>query len=111
MSVLVVEGYADLRAAIVDTLERSDVACVTAASPEEAILKLRERQYEAILLAPRLPIRSDPVMQFLHETQPGEVSKVILLADVEDEEARSAECRVLTKPFNHDELIAKLVDR
>ena len=111
MSVLVVEGYADLRAAIVDTLERSDVACVTATSPEDAILKLKEHHYEAILLAPRLPIKSDPVMRFLHDAQPGEISKVILLADVEDEDAGAEECRVLTKPFNHDELIAKLVDR
>jgi DNA-binding response OmpR family regulator len=112
MSVLVVEGYADLRAAIVETLERREVSCDSATSAEDAIGKLRSHHYEAILLAPRLPIRSDPVMRFLHDAQPDELAKVILMTDpAMDEDSGSDDCRVLAKPFNNEELMAKLSDQ
>ena len=71
VAVLVVEDYADLRTAIAQTLVRSDYACDTATSAADAILKLRARHYGAILLAPTLPIKDDPVMQFLAGRAPG----------------------------------------
>lgn len=108
-AVLVVEDYADLCSAIVETLARRDYACEGAATAEDAIGKLRAHQYEAILLSPRLPIKDDPVMRFLHAVQPGELSKVILMTDPALEaDAGEDDCRVLVKPFNNEELMNKL---
>lgn len=109
-SVLVVEDYADLRSAIVETLARHELACETAHTPEDAIGKLRLQHYEAILLAPRLPIKTDPVMQFLTATQPDELRKVILMTAPElEDEADPDDCRVLRKPFNGEQLFAKVI--
>jgi DNA-binding response OmpR family regulator len=108
-SVLVVEDYTDLRAAIVDTLVRQEYVCESATTAEEAIVKLRAHHYEAILLAPRLPIKNDPVMRFLHDSQPEELRKVILMTspDVE-EDTDPDDCPVLAKPFNNEQLFARL---
>ena len=108
-SVLVVENYPDLCSAIVETLARGEYACESAATAEDAIIKLREHHYEAILLAPCMPIRSDPVMRFLTESQPDEIHKVILMTDPPvGEESDPEECRVLVKPFNNEQLFAQL---
>ncbi|MEA2237134.1 MAG: hypothetical protein QOC81_1858 [Thermoanaerobaculia bacterium] len=108
-SVLVVENYTDLCSAIVDTLARGEYACESAATAEDAIVKLREHHYEAILLAPRMPIGSDPVMRFLTESQPDEIHKVILMTDPPiGGEADPEECRMLVKPFNNEQLFAQL---
>ena len=109
MSVLVIEAYADLRSAIVDTLEKWDVECDSAASDEDAIGKLRARHYDTILIAPRLPIRSDPVVRFLCDSQPGELPKVVLMTTSEETDDPGPEqCRVLAKPFSNRQLRAKL---
>jgi DNA-binding NtrC family response regulator len=108
-SVLVVEDYEDLCSAIVHTLERRDIACESASSSEDAIGKLRANHYEAILLAPRLPLKDDPVMRFLMIAQPGEVRKVILMTAPEDADDRGpTDCRVLLKPFNNEQLYEQL---
>ena len=107
-SVLVVEDYADLNSAITAALS-DDYRCTSVRTAEDAIGKLQSNHYEVILLAPRLPIQSDPVMHFLHENQPGEVGKVILMmAPDDEEESESEDCRVLMKPFNWDELVAEV---
>lgn len=109
-AVLVVEDYADLCSAIVETLARRDYSCETAASSADAIDKLRAHHYEAILLAPRLPIKDDPVMQFLHSVQPDELPKVILMKDPFLEDDEEDDCRVLVKPFNNEQLFRTLLD-
>jgi len=108
-SVLVVEDYADLCSAIVATLRRSEYACESATTAEAAIGKLRAHHFEAILLSPMIPIKNDPVMRFLQESQPEELHKVILMTapDVE-ERAGSDDCRMLLKPFNNEQLFAEL---
>ena len=105
-SVLVVEDYADLRSAIEATLVRRDYACDVAASVDDAIVRLRDGQYEAILLAPTLPIKDDRVIRYLADNRPGELWKVILMTD--PPEAFENRYRVLAKPFNDEELFAKL---
>jgi DNA-binding response OmpR family regulator len=106
--VLVVEDYADLNSAITAALS-NDYRCTSVRTAEDAIGKLRSDHYEVILLAPRLPIQEDPVMHFLHEQQPDEVHKVILMvAPDEDDDPEAEECRVLVKPFNRDELVAEM---
>ena len=103
--VLIVEPYSDLRAAIEHALARSEFECVCASSEEDAIRKLQGRRFSAILLAPTLPIKDDAVMHFLHEHQPSEVPKVILMTDDDgDAEPGRDECRVLLKPFDGKEL-------
>src|SRR5688500_4725444 len=104
--ILVVENYADLNSAIAAALP-DDCSCTSARTSEEAIDKLRANHYEVILLAPRLPTQDDPVMHFLHEYQPEEIAKVILMTDPDDETA-GENCRILIKPFNRDELVAKV---
>jgi DNA-binding response OmpR family regulator len=105
--VLVVENYADLNSAITSALP-DDCNCTSVRTSEEAILRLREGHYEVILLAPRLPIQDDPVMHFLHEYQPEEIAKVILMTDPGDADGSGEDCRVLVKPFNREELVAKV---
>ncbi|HEY0140302.1 MAG TPA: hypothetical protein VGF48_05355 [Thermoanaerobaculia bacterium] len=110
-TVLVVEEYADLCSAIAATLARREYSCETAPTAEAAIGMLQDHQYEAILLAPRLPIRSDPVMHFLHEHQPEEIQKVIIMTSPELDEGENDDpddCRTLLKPFNNEQLFATL---
>lgn len=104
--ILVVEDYADLNSAISAALP-DEYSCTSVRTAEDAIGKLRANHYEVILLSPRLPITDDPVMHFLHEFQPEEIQKVILMV-TPDGEAESEECRVLLKPFNREELVAEL---
>ena len=102
---LVVETYPDLSSAIEAALPEYE--CTTVRTADEAIVKLRAAHYDSILLAPRLPIQDDPVMHFLHENQPEEVRKVILMT-FPDSDSPGDECRVLMKPFDREELVAEL---
>jgi DNA-binding NtrC family response regulator len=108
-SVLVIEDYTDLCEAIVAALSGRQFACESAGSAEDAIGKLRTHHYGAILLSPLIPIKNDPVMRFLHESQPDEIHKVILMTSPDvDAESNPEECRVLLKPFNREQLFAEL---
>lgn len=104
--ILVVEDYADLGSAITAAVP-GKYACTCVRTSDDAIVMLRDHRYEVILLAPMLPIQDDPVMHFLHESQPGEIRKVILMTPP-DADLAGEECRVLHKPFNRDELVAEL---
>ncbi len=102
-SVLVVEDYADLRSAIASTLVKGHYSCEAAANADDAIGRLKSHQFSAILLAPRFPLDQDPVMQFLVQTQPGELHKVILMMD-----EAGPDYPTLVKPFGNAQLLAKL---
>ena len=109
-SILVVEDYADLRSAIVTALLRHRYSCEQVKSSEEAIEKLRDKHYSAILLAPMLPISSDPVMHFLVEEQPDQLAKVVMMGDPEmEDDAGAADRPVLLKPFNDEQLCAQIL--
>lgn len=105
--VLVVEDYADLNSAITKSLPGDEYECTCVRTSEAAIEQLKSHHYEVILLAPRLPIKDDPVMHFLHEQQPAEIGKVILMT-FPDSDTPEEDCRVLMKPFNREELFAEL---
>ena len=107
-SVLVVETYTDLRSAIDAALTRGDLEHDSTADSREAIQKLRENTYSVILLAPRLPIREDPVLHFLHAFQPDELRKVVLMTETEEAVQNESECRVLVKPFGSRQLLESL---
>ena len=101
--VLVVEDYADLNSVIRASLP-GEYECTCVRTSEAAIEQLRTHNYSVILLAPRLPIKDDPVMHFLQEFQPQEINKVILMTDP-DAGASEEHARVLLKPFNREELL------
>ena len=109
-SVLVVEDYADLRSAIVSSLERQDYACEAVTNSEDAVLKLRDHNhdYSAILISPKVPIADDPVMHYLVEHRPDDVRKVIVMSDPA---TATGECSLLEKPFTNDEMFAKITER
>ena len=104
-SILVVEDYADLRSAIVSTLERHDYSCASVAGSDEAVEWLREHEVSTILLSPRLPIADDPVIRYLKAIHPDEIEKVIVMSDPA---TPSGGCELLEKPFTNDELFARL---
>lgn len=110
VAVLVVEDYADLRTAIAQTLVRGDYTCDTATTTADAIGKLRERRYGAILLSPQLPIQDDPIIRFLAASQPEQLPKLILMRDPWLEDEDEGNCRSLVKPFNTNELFSKLAE-
>lgn len=104
--ILVVENYADLGSAITAALP-DEYTCTCVRTADDAISSLRTHRYQVILLAPMLPIQDDPVMHFLHESQPGEIKKVILMTPP-DADTSAEDCRVLVKPFNRSDLVAEL---
>lgn len=105
-TVLVIEDYEDLRLAIADALERNHYDCDAVKSSEDAIVKLRDHDYTAILISPRLPIADDPVVHYLAEHRPGDVAKVIVMSDPA---TPTGDCRgLLEKPFTNQQLIAMI---
>jgi len=104
-NVLVVEDYADLRSALVSALHRAHYTCDDVASSDEAVAMLREHQYGAVLLATRLPITEDPVVRYLLAEDASHRTKVIVMTDTEQS---TEDYRSLTKPFNNEQLVAKL---
>lgn len=100
--VLVVEDYGDLRTAILAALTRAEVSCVGAASPADAIRKLRESRYSAIVIDPTVPLREDPVMLFLQEHQPAELQKIVILGE------ESSQYPTIRKPFNSSDLVDRV---
>ena len=63
--ILVVEDYAALRSALVSTLVRAHYHCDGVRNSDDALVKLREHQYGAVLPTPRMPISEDPVVRFV----------------------------------------------
>jgi DNA-binding response OmpR family regulator len=107
-SVLVVEDYADLRSAIASALARRDYDCDCVPNAEDAVVMLRDHKYAAILLSPtKLPLRENAVIHYLLENQPGEMPKIILMTDP-GAGMETGRLRVLSKPFNHEELFEQL---
>ena len=98
-TVLVVESYPDLRAGIVDVLQRSHFDCDAVATTGAATLKLREHDYAYVV------VDVDPSTEaFVRSLDPG--AHVILLSD-DAREARTNDFAVLQKPFSRDELLAQ----
>lgn len=109
-NILVVEDYLDLRNAIAGVLSRNGCVC-DCVGTTDAIAKLRDNSYEAILISPRLPVSSDPVLHFIAQHQPGELNHVVVMQNPEAdvaEEAADSRMLQLTKPFSSDELMKQV---
>jgi DNA-binding NtrC family response regulator len=106
--VLVVEDYADLRRTITEALERHEYSCASASSSEAAVVMLEDHDYEAILISPKLPVSDDPVVHYLMENRPADMSKVIVMSDPS---TPTGPCRaLLEKPFTNQQLL-QIVER
>ena len=107
-SILVVEDYADLRAALGALLVRDKCTCDYAGSSADALKMIHASDYDAVLFAPRLPIADDPLVQYVI-AHPDGAPRLILMTDpLLDDETVAEPCRTLVKPFNHEELLAQL---
>ena len=104
-NVLVVEDYADLRAALVSALLRAHYTCDESVTSEDAVAKLRSHKYGAVLLSTRMPIADDPVVRYLHAEDATGKIKVIVMTDPDQP---TEDYPSLVKPFNYEQLFAKL---
>ena len=102
-TVLVIEDYADLRAAVVSVLSRAHYVC-DSVETSEAVERLRTHRYATILLAPKLPVSDDPVVRYLADH--GEAGRVILMTDPDSDPVQ--DYRTLSKPFNREELLTQI---
>ena len=106
-AVLIVEDYPDLRLALSETLQRHAYTCDCALSVDEALLKLQQGEYAAILIAPTIPIKDDRIVRYIRENRPSDVNKLILMTDPPDSDD-DPRYRTLTKPFNNEQLFREL---
>ncbi|GAC1439269.1 MAG: hypothetical protein NVSMB68_10890 [Thermoanaerobaculia bacterium] len=104
-NILVVEDYADLRSALLSVLVRAHYTCDGVGNSEDALDKLRQHEYAAILLAPMLPIMDDPVVRYV-AANPSCSPKIILMTDSDQSNDTFGS---LTKPFNPEQLFAQLL--
>jgi len=107
--ILVVENHPDLRAEIIAILEREHIGCEAVSSGDDALLKLREQDYQYVILDVDGATAGNPVFETLRET--GHLDKLVLLtgSDETGEMPRSAsECTVLLKPFDRRQLLARV---
>jgi DNA-binding response OmpR family regulator len=93
--VLLVESDADLRSAISSALTRADYNCDAVATPDAAILKLREHDYAYILAD------IDPAEEPLHAALGVQTGEVIFITEEDEPDA-------LRKPFDRQQLLARL---
>ncbi|HYK03936.1 MAG TPA: hypothetical protein VE974_19435 [Thermoanaerobaculia bacterium] len=101
-TVLVVESYPDLRAGIVDALQRNHFDCDAVATPNAATLKLREHDYAYVVIDVDSPEGTD---EFVSSFDAG--ANVILISDADPRDARTNTFAMLRKPFSRDELMAQ----
>ena len=103
--VLVVEDYADLRAAVVSALSSAHYDCDEVANSDDALKMLRDHRYGTVLLSTRLPIADDPVVRYLLAEDAAHQTKVIVMADPDQQTDDYAS---LMKPFGCEQLLARM---
>ncbi|MGA7617741.1 MAG: response regulator [Thermoanaerobaculia bacterium] len=111
-SVLVVDDDDAIRDLLGIALKRYGLDAALVANGEQAILSLREKSYDAVLLDLMMPVASgDDVLRFLEKERPGERSVIVISAVSPKrlEELRSESIyAVVSKPFDLEDL-SKLV--
>ena len=108
-SILVVENHPDLRTETLAILRREHYDCEGVGTGQAALLKLREHDYQYILLDIDAPTDGSAVYDSCAES--GTLGKLVLLTAVEelDEMPESASnCALLRKPFDTRELLARI---
>lgn len=106
-NVLLLESDADLRSAIVSTLESADCRCDAVSTADDALLRLRKADYSYILIdldspAPTAALRrrlaGDPLL----------MAKVVVICDTSEAPEGMAGQPLLRKPFERSELLNKV---
>ena len=101
--VLVVESYPDLRAGIVAALRRYQYECDAVATPEAAVLKLREHDYAYFVIDLDSPDSTDELVASFEAD-----ANVILISEDDSSDAAANRFPTLRKPFSRDELMAQV---
>src|SRR5438093_5848331 len=106
---LVVEDDAAIGRLVRDVLERETFTVETVRRGDEAIQRLKTIAYDLLILDLVLPRASgEEVMTFLEDTQPNALRRVIVMTASPRRlscEFLERVCRILTKPFDIDELV------
>ena len=109
--VLLIDDDKVVRGLITSVLEREGMRIDVAADGADAIAKLRERSYRAILLDLLLPKSNGlEVLRFLKREQPSMLRRVVIVSAVSDIALRSLSDRdslwgVVQKPFDIHHLV------
>ena len=110
--ILVAEDDTSIRSLVSKFLEKQGYEVVTASDGAEAVVKLDGERFDAVVLDIMMPkLDGFGVLQHLTETQPDLASHVVVMSAF----PRTATgrlggtCRVLSKPFELDELKSALL--
>lgn len=110
--VLVAEDDSSIRSLVSRYLQKQGYEVVTASDGAEAVVKLDGQRFDAVVLDIMMPrLDGFGVMEHLTETQPDLASHVVVMTAF----PRTATgrlggtCRVLSKPFELDELKSALL--
>ena len=108
-SILVVESHSDLRSEIVAILSRENYACEGVSTGAAALLKIRDHDYQYIVLDVDAPTAGDELYDSCAAN--GTLGKLVLLTDFDEtsEMPPSAkDCMVLRKPFDTKQLLDRV---
>lgn len=105
-SVLVVENHRDLCTEIVAALQREHYPCESARTGAAAMLKLREHNYEYILIDDDEATGAGPLLARLTAEADAQ-TKVIVMTDIDPQ----GDLPYLRKPFDNNALMARLRSR
>ena len=102
---LIVEDDPDIRALIRALLRKESTTIVEAADGERAMDELQRNEYDAVILDIMLPRHNAELIRTLPHRP-----RVIVVSAIARHftEAFEADCIVLQKPFNNEELLAAL---
>ena len=109
--VLVADDDLMIRKMIIKVLEREGFRVEEARDGAEAIEHLRDREYRVVLLDMMMPrIDGLAVLDWLRQHRPEQIARVIVLTAFTRKVAESAEaqCAVIYKPFDLQELVEKV---
>ena len=109
-SVLIVDDDPAIRTLIVSVLLRAKIPIDQAANGREAIQRIEQTRYAAIVLDLMMPIASGfDVIDYLQERQPDERCVIVISAAapavLREVQEKSVVCAVLRKPFDISELV------
>lgn len=108
---LIVDDDDSIRRMVCKLLVRDGFNVDEARDGVEAIDKLKEQDYEVIVLDLMMPrVDGFGVVEFLRNERPGMVERIVVMTAFDDSARKrlSAPCRVLAKPFDIGELMTNV---
>jgi DNA-binding response OmpR family regulator len=105
---LIVDDDDSIRRMVCKLLVREGFDVDEARDGVEAIEKLKEQDYEVVVLDLMMPrIDGFGVVEYLRTEQPGMIDRIVVMTAFDDSARKrlTAGCRVLAKPFDISELM------